>query len=193
MIQLYLLVLIIIFIGIFFTIKEHFQANLKCDSAKQRVKQWASDTDTGDSYLYGCNSLFKSDNKSSQIGIKLFWTKKIMGTKTVLIINTEDKDDTFIKDIKDIKHIDSVKKNDENDENDEEEAKIYTYELKENIIEGKTYFITVNYIDDEVIYVSNTLKITAISPVPHFKSSGFKLQQQNLMNLLRNKTFDIYL
>jgi hypothetical protein len=184
MIQLYILVLIIIFIGIFFTIKENF-ADLKCDTEKQIVVQWATDNNEG-SYLYGCNSLY-SDNKDSpsQIGVKLFWNKRVHG-KTILIVNTEDTDDTFIKEIEPVEIDPETNSENEND-------KYYTYELKHNIIEGKTYFITVNYIHGDTINVSNTLKITAISPVPHFKSSGFKLQQQNLMNLLRNKTFDIYL
>jgi hypothetical protein len=191
MIQLYLLVLIIIFVVILVTIKETFQSNLKCDSEKQRVIQWSRDNDNEGSYLYGCNSLY-NDNKASpsQIGITLFWNKPIGSNKTVLIVNTEDKDDTFIE------HINPapLNINPEEGEDKKTDQNYYSYELKDNIIEGKTYFITVNYIDsDEIIHVSNTLKITAISPVPHFKSSGFKLQQQNLMNLLKNKTFDIYL
>jgi len=188
MIQLYLLILIIIFVVILVTIKEKFQNSkdeLKC-GAHQQVQQWVTDNNSG-SYLYGCNALY-SDKKdsSSQVGITLFWNKRIMG-KTVLIVNTEDKDDTFITQI----DPDPITPKEGEDENTDQNY--YTHELKDNIIEGKTYFITVNYIENGVIHVSNTLKITAISPVPHSKSSGYNLQKQNLMNLLKDKTFDIYI
>jgi hypothetical protein len=192
MIQLYLLILIVVFVIIFYFNKESFQSDapvfkgdLQCDQDKQRVALWDGDG----VYLYGCNSLYNDDTSNlSQISIKLFWNKNdINDSKTIIIVNTEDDDDTFIKDISDEKV-----ELDEN-ENTNVPQPIKTYELKHNIIEGKTYFITVNYVKDDIIYVSNTLQITAVSPVPHFKSSGFKIQQQNLMNLLRNKTFDIYL
>ena len=189
MIQLYLLILIIIFVVILVTIKEKFQNSkdeLKC-GAHQQVQQWVTDNNSG-SYLYGCNALY-SDKKdsSSQVGITLFWNKPIIGrTRTVLIVNTEDKDDTFIT------HIDPDPITPKEGE-DTENNTYYTHELKDNIIEGKTYFITVNYIENGVIHVSNTLKITAISPVPHSKSSEYNLQKQNLMNLLKDKTFDIYI
>ena len=90
---------------------------------------------------------------------------------------TSDDDDTFIKDISD----EQTELND--NENTNVPQPIKTYELKHNIIEGKTYFITINYVKNDIIYVSNTLQITAVSPVPHFKSSGSNIQQQTLMNL----------
>jgi hypothetical protein len=202
MIQLYLLVLIIIFIGILYTIKEKFQdrGDFKCDDGIQRVMDWSNDnSDNKDGvYLYGCNAFSSNNDKTnslSQISIKLFWNKSdVEPEKIILIVNTEDDDDTFMKEIspKELTY------NTHTNIPQSPENPIKTYELIDNIIEGKTYFITINYIakkvnDIQPIHVSNTLKITAISPVPHFKSSGFKLQQQNLMNLLRNKTFDIYL
>ena len=202
MIQLYLLVLIIIFVVILVTIKEKFQNNAECKDESQMVQDWPNDASV---FLYGCNA-FASTNANndslstnanndslSQLSIILYWKNNdLQPDKIILIVNTEDDDDTFIKDIT----------NDHKDVTDTNSTKpsgqpIKTFELIDNIIEGKTYFITINYIvketEGQTINVSNTLKITAISPVPHFKSSGFKLQQQNLMNLLRNKTFDIYL
>lgn len=195
MIQLYLLVLIIIFIVIFFTIKEHFQSEsiINCDKGKQTVIEWVKEDDQNGSYLYGCNTLIKPDeNKPSKLAIKLFWNKDKIGTRTIVIVNTEDKDDTFIKDII-TDRIVTVSKNNEDGKGNENQTNIYSTTLSDNIIENKTYFITVNYIEDDVIHVSNTLKITAISPTPHFESSGASLEKQNLMSLLRNKTFDIYL
>ena len=188
MIQLYLLVLIIIFVVILVTIKEQFEtskADLQCAKDKNRVVTW----DGYRIYLYGCNSLYNDDqNKPSQIGIKLFWNKNDIEGKPLIIVNTEDNDDTFIKDIS--SHQITLMEND----NSNVPQPIKMYELKHNIIEGKTYFITVNYISaDKTMHVSNTLKITATSPVPHYKSSGYNLQKQNLMNLLRDKTFEIYI
>ena len=140
MIQLYLLVLIIIFVVILVTIKENF----KCDSDIQQVIQWTSDNDT-DTYLYGCNSLYSDNNESpSRVGIKLFWNKHIVSKKTLLIVNTDDDDDTFIRDISTDK---DYKEQQVKNENTNIDHPIKTYELKDNIIEGKTYFITINYIN----------------------------------------------
>ena len=191
MIQLYLLILIVVFVVIFYFNKESFdsqgdsQGDLQCDQDKQRVSLWKG----AGVYLYGCNSLYNDDTSNlSQVGIKLFWNKNdIEDSKTIIIVNTEDDDDTFIKDISD----EQIELNDTKNTNVPQPIK--TYELKHNIIEGKTYFITVNYVKNDIIYVSNTLQITAVSPIPHFKSSGSNIQQQSLMNLLRNKSFDIYL
>jgi hypothetical protein len=189
MIQLYLLILIVVFLVIFYFNKESFESpvkdDLQCDQDKKRVALWEGDG----VYLYGCNSLYNDDTSDiSQVGIKLFWNKNdIEDSKTIIIVNTEDDDDTFIKDI-------SEEQTELNDnENTNVPKPIKTYELKHNIIENKTYFITVNYVKNDIIYVSNTLQITAVSPIPHFKSSGSNIQQQTLMNLLRNKSFDIYL
>jgi hypothetical protein len=166
-------------------VAENKQGDLQCSQDKHRVEGWEGEG----VYLYGCNSLYNDDTSDiSQVGIKIFWNKSdIEDSKTILIVNTEDADDAFIKDISNDKI--------ELDENDNTNVQqpIKTYELTHNIIEGKQYFITVNYVKKDIIYTSNTLKITAVSPVPHVKSSGFKMEQQKLMNLLRNKTFDIYL
>jgi hypothetical protein len=219
MIQLYLLILIMIFVIILCINKESFvdgsesvvdgsgsvvdgsepvvdgsgsvvdgsgsKSDLQCGEDKHRVEVW----DGEGVYLYGCNSLYDDDTYDiSQVGIKLFWNKSdIENSKTILIVNTEDADDTFIKDISG----DQIEL--DKNENTNVQQPIKTYELKHNIIEGKKYFITVNYVKPDAIYVSNTLQITALSPVPHVKSSGVKMEQQKLMSLLRNKTFDIYL
>ena len=199
MIQLYLLILILVFVIILCNKKEMFQnggvgyidkeiskSDLQCANSKHRVESWGGDG----VHLYGCNSLYKDEpNDVSQVGIKLFWNKSDIETsKTILIVNTEDVDDTFIIDISDSQTDIPL-----NTVPNTVQQPIKTYELKNNIIEGKTYFITVNYVKPDSIYVSNTLRITALSPVPHTDSSVSNIGQQNLMNLLRNKTFDIYL
>jgi hypothetical protein len=223
MIQLYLLILILVFIIILCNKKEMFidggvgsiepevgsiepevgsiepevgsidggvsidvdKGNLQCSEDKHAVESWSGDG----VHLYGCNSLYKDEpNDVSHVGIKLFWNKSDIGSsKTILIVNTSDGDNTFIKDI--------TNEQIELDENPNTNVQqpIKTYELTHNIIEGKTYFITVNYVKPDAIYISNTLRITALSPIQHTNSSGSKSGNQNLMNLLRNKTFDIYL
>ena len=171
MIQLYLLVLIIIFVFILVTIKEKFNS---CSSDKVNVLD-------PDFNLYGCNTL-DDENKPA---IKLVWKKKLPDNINEIIIignteDTEDNDSTFI--------IDGNKYIDNNDN--------FTYVIKDKIKEGYTYFFTINYIrnyeDLKTIETSHTLKIKAVRPVSH-NSLGGNLQQQTLMNLLKNKTVDIHI
>ena len=83
----------------------------------------------------------------------------------------------------------------------ETKNEVYSYDLNDPYIQERiTYEINIccinniaNNPDGDTVYVSNTLKITAMSPVPHLESSGFNLQQSPLMDLLKNNTFDIYL
>ena len=190
MIQLYLLVLIIIFIVILFTIKEKFNGhscNLTNLDNTAKSSSWTSDSNSPPVYLYGSTYV----TATNTIGIKLTWNKSDDAGRIILIINTEDNDDTLIKDIS--TDVDIPKTVDDNPD------KIKTYNLNESIIPNKTYFITLNYINtndndndnDDVMSVSNTLKITATNPVVSGEQSGSS--HQNLMNLLQDKTFDIYL
>tara|TARA_B110000967_G_C18568421_1_gene403645 strand:+ start:42 stop:623 length:582 start_codon:yes stop_codon:yes gene_type:complete len=193
MIQLYLLVLIIIFIVILFTIKEKFNGdscNLTNLDNTAKSSSWTSDSNSPPVYLYG-STYVNTTTTPNTIGIKLTWNKSDDAGRIILIINTEDNDDTLIKDIS--KDVDIPKTVDDNPD------KIKTYNLNESIIQNKTYFITLNYINtndndndnDDVMSVSNTLKITATNPVVSGEQSGSS--HQNLMNLLQDKTFDIYL
>jgi len=183
MIQLYLLVLIIIFIVILFTIKEKFN-DARCNPEKMqstaKSSSWTSAESDPPVYLYG-STYVNTETTPNTIGIKLTWNKSDDAGRIILIINTEDNDDTLIKDISTDVDIQAT----------DIDYTIKTYELNESIIPNKTYLITLNYINDNIMSVSNTLKITATNPAVSDENSGSS--QQNLMNLLKDKTFDIYL
>lgn len=188
MIQLYLLVLIIIFIVILFTIKEKF---VDCEG-ENNVIDWSGGT--GDNVgLYGCNS---STDKG--ISIKLTWkinkVDETNSSKKILIINTEDGKSSQIKDLDNAEESAKITSDEQNDKSPDYD--IFTYELTTGIVENTTYLITLNYIKqdekgaNDIMLVSNTLKITATTTTNSISSES---EQHKIMNSIRDKTFDIYL
>jgi len=189
MIQIYLLILIIIFILFLILKKEPFTDHVtSCQIGE--VKEWNS------GYLIGCASYDEGG-----IFIKLFWNKKHNKNDKYYIILTETKDKTTqIIDFKDtVPELDN--KTDEGEE-------IRSYKLdKEYIKEGLTYNITLNIKESQKIRASNikesqnirasnTLEITALKqqiPDNNIQLSGNCNKQTKLFDNLKNKTFDFYL
>ena len=194
MIQLYLLVLIIIFVVILVTFRENFENGKESEIINKlkkehniTVNRWGQNM-----FLYASNTLYTDENNLSKVGIKLFWDMEPIsykeGLDVVIIITnvTDPTESTLILDIT---------------EKYETKNEVYSYDLNDPYIQERiTYEINIccinniaNNPDGDTVHVSNTLKITAMSPVPHLESSGFNLQQSPLMDLLKNNTFDIYL
>jgi len=187
MIQIYLLILIIIFILFLILKKEPFTVPVSSCQIGE-VKGW--DTEQ---YLIGCASYDEGG-----IFIKLFWNKTPNKDNKYYIILTETKDKTtqiiqFEDNDPKIKH-----KKDKNDQ------VIYTYYKldKDNIKEGLTYNITLNIeksagsAESRNIQASNTLEITALKqqiPDNNIQLSGNCNTQTKLFDNLKNKTFDFYL
>ena len=184
MIQIYLLILIIIFILFLILKKEPFTDPVTSCQVGE-VKGWKPEK-----YLIGCASYDEGG-----IFIKLFWNKKHNTADKYYIILTETKDKTT-----QIIHFDGkdTKIKHKKDKNGQVINTYYKLD-KEYIKEGLTYNITLNIQETDEprnIQASNTLEITALKqqiPDNNIQLSGNCNKQTKLFDNLKNKTFDFYL
>ena len=184
MIQIYLLILIIIFILFLILKKETFSTEPVSSCSIGQVEKWEVSQ-----YLIGCSY---NDNKLGVV-IKLFWNKTKSADDIYYIILTETKE----------KATQIIKLEDSNIINiDKDGEKINSYILnnvRDNIIEGHTYNISLNIKESQEsqnIRASNTLEITALKqqiPDNNIQLSGNCNKQTKLFDNLKNKTFDFYL
>lgn len=171
MIQIYLMILIIIFLAIYFIKKnEHFAySNLDCD-----ITNWS-----GNDFLYGCSYI----ENGSHI-INLLWKTKIEGKKYVIINPINNDVDTLIIDNANIE-VKSLTNN------------IWSYKIPSEYIEqGKTYLITLNYFEsteNKKMKISNTIQIKVNKQSVIDSNRGDSCRSSNqLFDSLKNKIFDIY-
>lgn len=160
------MLLIIIFLGIYLVKKnEHFNEN-GCS-----ITQWKSDE-----LLHGCSFI-----ENGEYTIKLLWKKDLQSNqnKSIIINTLNNNSDTLI--------IDNI--------NESAINNMWSYTIPNEYIEvGKTYLITLNYSESNIMHVSNTIQISVNKQtiIEGDKDNSCRSSNQ-LFDSLKNKIFDIYL
>ena len=172
------MLLIIIFLGIYLVKKnEHFNDN-GCS-----ITKWKSDE-----LLHGCSFI-----ENGKYTIKLLWKKDLQSNqnKSIIINTLNNNSDTLIIDNAKIdNNVKTLKKDTTNEKNN-----MWSYTIPNEYIEvGKTYLITLNYLDDSKMHVSNTIQISVNKQtiIEGDKDNSCRSSNQ-LFDSLKNKIFDIYL
>ena len=173
------MILIIIFLGIYFIQKnEHFAEN--CD-----INQWSTTE-----LLHGCSFI-----ENGEYTIKLLWNKDLESKNKSIIINplNNNTDTLIIYNDKINVNVKTLKKEIDGKNN------MWSYTIPNEYIEvGKTYLITLNYLDEseesKKMYASNTIQISVNRQtiIDGNKDNSCRNSTQ-LFDSLKNKIFDIYL